>query len=86
MSALKRIAGALLAAPLLLLAPAAIADSYPARPIRLVVPFAAGTSIDTATRVLARGMAKDLGTSVVVENKGGGGGAIGAIAVAERGA
>ncbi|ODV42693.1 hypothetical protein AWV79_24495 [Cupriavidus sp. UYMMa02A] len=47
-----------------------------------MVPFAAGTSIDTATRVLARGMAKDLGTSVVVENKGGGGGAIGAIAVA----
>ncbi|MCO5340356.1 Bug family tripartite tricarboxylate transporter substrate binding protein [Delftia tsuruhatensis] len=70
---------ALLAAlPFFSLAPAAaLAAAWPERPITIVVPAAAGGTTDIAARVLAEKMGKDLGTSVVVENKGGGGGSIG---------
>lgn len=75
---------ALLAAlPFLSLAPAAaLAAAWPERPITIVVPAAAGGTTDIAARVLAEKMGKDLGTSVVVENKGGGGGSIGTAQVA----
>ncbi|ROQ90536.1 tripartite-type tricarboxylate transporter receptor subunit TctC [Delftia acidovorans] len=75
---------ALLAAlPLFSLAPAAaLAAAWPERPITIVVPAAAGGTTDIAARVLAEKMGKDLGTSVVVENKGGGGGSIGTAQVA----
>mgnify|MGYP003576834284 FL=1 len=75
---------ALLAAlPFFSLAPAAaLAASWPERPITIVVPAAAGGTTDIAARVLAEKMGKDLGTSVVVENKGGGGGSIGTAQVA----
>ncbi|MBW8269809.1 Bug family tripartite tricarboxylate transporter substrate binding protein [Caldovatus aquaticus] len=49
----------------------------PTRPIRFVVPYAAGGSTDVATRILADRMAELLGQSVVVENRGGSGGNIG---------
>ncbi|XJC75416.1 Bug family tripartite tricarboxylate transporter substrate binding protein [Delftia tsuruhatensis] len=65
------------------LAPAAaLAAAWPERPITIVVPAAAGGTTDIAARVLAEKMGKDLGTSVVVENKGGGGGSIGTAQVA----
>ena len=75
---------ALLAAlPFFSLAPAAaLAAAWPERPITIVVPAAAGGTTDIAARVLAEKMGKDLGTSVVVENKGGGGGSIGTAQVA----
>ena len=60
---------------------AAWAD-WPERPITMVVPAAAGGTTDIAARVLAERMGKDLGTSIVVENKGGGGGSIGTAHVA----
>ncbi|MCX7507498.1 Bug family tripartite tricarboxylate transporter substrate binding protein [Delftia tsuruhatensis] len=64
--------------PFFFLAPAAaLAAAWPERPITIVVPAAAGGTTDIAARVLAEKMGKDLGTSVVVENKGGGGGSIG---------
>jgi len=52
------------------------------RPITIVVPAAAGGTTDIAARVLAEKMGKDLGTTIVIENKGGGGGSIGATQVA----
>lgn len=75
---------ALLAAlPFFSLAPAAaLAAAWPERTITIVVPAAAGGTTDIAARVLAEKMGKDLGTSVVVENKGGGGGSIGTAQVA----
>ena len=56
--------------------------AWPERPITIVVPAAAGGTTDIAARVLAEKMAKDLGTAIVVENKGGGGGSIGTAQVA----
>ncbi|EHP39834.1 hypothetical protein OR16_28939 [Cupriavidus basilensis OR16] len=63
-----------------LMSAAAHADAYPSRPVRLIVTFPAGSSIDTAARVLARNLAPTLGTTVIVENKPGAGGSVGAVA------
>jgi tripartite-type tricarboxylate transporter receptor subunit TctC len=56
--------------------------SYPDRPIRLVIPFSTGGSTDTFGRIIAEGMQADLGQPVVVENRPGAGGNIGAEVVA----
>ena len=55
---------------------------YPERTIRIVVPFAPGGGTDVVARTLAQEMAKDLGVSVVIENKPGAGTIIGTQAVA----
>jgi tripartite-type tricarboxylate transporter receptor subunit TctC len=58
-------------------------DKYPSRPITLVVPFPAGGSVDSAGRAIADKLSKALGQTVIVENKGGAGGAIGSTFVAK---
>jgi tripartite-type tricarboxylate transporter receptor subunit TctC len=66
------------------LAPApAAAQSYPERPIRLIVPFPAGGTVDAIARTLARELAEALRQPVVVENRAGGAGSIGSEAVAK---
>jgi tripartite-type tricarboxylate transporter receptor subunit TctC len=70
---MKRIA--LLAAALLPLA--AAAQSFPNRPVHLVVPYAAGGAMDLTARSLAAVMPESLGQQVIVENRTGGGGLIG---------
>jgi tripartite-type tricarboxylate transporter receptor subunit TctC len=64
----------------LLAAPAAAQD-YPSRPIRLIVPFAAGGPADMLARAIAPSMSAALKGTIVIENKGGAGGAIGVDAV-----
>ena len=59
------------------------AQSWPDKPIKLIIPFAAGGTTDIIGRVLAQQMTPILGQNVVVENRGGAGGNIGAEAVAK---
>jgi tripartite-type tricarboxylate transporter receptor subunit TctC len=61
----------------------ASAQSWPTRPVTMVVPFAAGSSSDTAGRVLAVGLSEALGQQVIIENIGGGGGMTGTARVAK---
>src|SRR6185295_2798922 len=61
---------------------AALAQNFPERPIRLVVPFPAGGPTDTSARLVAQGLSAKIGQSVVIENQAGAGGAIAAKQVA----
>lgn len=62
---------------------AVMAQSYPSRPVTLVVPFAAGGGTDSIARDVAKLMADRLGQPVIVDNRGGAGGAVGAELVAK---
>lgn len=62
--------------------PAVLAQSFPERPITMVVPFAAGGSTDVVARIIAQKMSEDLGQQVIVQNVAGAGGNLGADNVA----
>ncbi len=71
----------------LLLLPAALqAQSWPSRPVTMVVPFAAGGPMDTVGRILAPRLSELLAHQVIIENVGGGGGTIGSARVAKAAA
>ncbi|MBS1217746.1 MAG: hypothetical protein H6R21_879 [Proteobacteria bacterium] len=75
---ITRILAVTLIAPLgLIVVPTASAQDYPTRPIRLIVPNAAGSSVDTLGRIFANALTKTAGQQVVVDNRGGAGGLIG---------
>src|SRR5262245_10561676 len=58
-------------------------DKWPSRPIKFIVPYAAGGNTDAVTRIAANHLQKSLGVSVVIENRGGAGGIVGTDAVAK---
>src|SRR5262249_55074887 len=58
-------------------------DAWPERPIRLVVPFPAGSSTDIIARIVAQKLSPRLGQQIVIENRAGASGNIGADAVAK---
>jgi tripartite-type tricarboxylate transporter receptor subunit TctC len=55
-----------------------LADNFPSKPVTMIVPYRAGGSTDTMARVLAKALKKELGKPVVVVNRKGGGGSVGA--------
>ena len=76
-----RVAGAGMAAAM---APAAaLAQQWPVKPIKAVVPFGPGSTIDIIGRIVAEPLSQALGQPIVVENRGGAGGSIGSAAVAK---
>src|SRR5438874_3343886 len=76
---MKRILGMVLAAASAL----AMAQEYPSKPIRILVPFAPGGAVDTSTRILTQKMNERLGWNFVIENRPGGNGFIATTAVAK---
>lgn len=78
---MSKIFGILMVA-LSIAAPAYAQSGYPSRPITLVAAFAPGGGTDTAARIIAKELAAELGQPVVVDNRAGAGGAIGATSVA----
>jgi len=79
---MKRIVSILVALVALLISSFASAQAYPTRPIRIIVPYQAGQGTDVATRYLAEHLGRALGQPLVIDNRAGAGGNIGAAEVA----
>ena len=75
------LAGATLATPAL--SRFAHAQAWPSKPIRVVIPFSAGSTVDVIGRIVLDPLSQRLGQTMVVENRGGAGGSIGSSAVAK---
>ena len=82
---MKRLVSAMIGAAVLLGASSSgvAQEKYPSRPVRVIVPFAAGGTTDIFARLIADKLSQTLGQQFVVENRGGAGGNIGADAVAK---
>ena len=63
-------------------APSSQAETYPTKPVRLIVPVAAGGATDILARLMAQRLGEELATNIVVENRPGAGGNVGSMAVA----
>ena len=74
---------ALLGATLSALAFTAAADTYPGRSIRMIIPFPPGGTLDTVARLLAQKLSEQMGQQIVVDNRAGGNGLIGADVVSK---
>src|SRR5262245_2251995 len=61
----------------------AAAADYPTQTIKIIVPFPPGGGVDVVARMIAPRLSESLGQSVIVENRGGAGGSLGATAVAQ---
>lgn len=81
-----RVLGCLIAAALFMAAPAAFAQDYPSRTIKIIVPFTAGGTSDLLAREIGHNFTEDWGQPVVIENRPGAGGAIGTAMVAHSAA
>jgi tripartite-type tricarboxylate transporter receptor subunit TctC len=80
---MRRVAASLIAFAMTLSSAALVeAQTYPTRPVTIIVPFPAGALSDAAARILQPKLAEALGQSVVIENRGGAGGVTGTAAVA----
>lgn len=77
-----RVVTACLCAGLALMSALTVAQSYPVKPVRMIIPYAAGGAADAAGRIVAAKLAEELKQPFVVENRLGGGTTIGAAAVA----
>ena len=81
--AARMLAGCLIAVSLAAGTPALAQEAWPSRPVRLVVPFAAGGATDVVARALGKDLSELWGQPVVIDNRGGAGGNIGADIVAK---
>jgi tripartite-type tricarboxylate transporter receptor subunit TctC len=79
----RTIAAAIAAAVLVCAVTPAAAQTYPTRPIRMIVPFAPGGNVDINARAVAPGLGQLLGQQVIVDNRAGAGGTIGTDTVAK---
>lgn len=79
----NQIKAALSGLSVVLLSATAVLAEYPERAITIIVPFSAGGNTDSIARIAAEHMSQTLGSPVVVENRGGGGGTIGSEIVAK---
>ncbi len=80
---MTHVAAAAIATVLLICASGASAQTYPAKPIRMIVPFAPGGNVDINARAVAPGLGQLLGQQIIVDNRAGAGGTIGTDAVAK---
>lgn len=79
----KQFLRAALGAAALVAAASSLAQGYPAKPVRMVIPFPPGGTLDTVGRMLAQKLGEQMGQSFIVENKPGGNGVIGGDVVAK---
>ena len=77
-SNIQALVASIVSATTLLFSGSSVAQNFPNKPIRLIVPFAPGGSTDIIARSVGDALGRQLGQPVIVENKAGGGGSIGA--------